>query len=430
MTVSQVKDSLGPTSLAEEARLAGGFADWNNLVRRVYWITGPLDLGAVQETWRRVCLRHDALRRTYVSPDEACTHEDALSEVQVLTAETDENAISVMRDFLGRPFDLDGPTFTRVAIVTRGEQRHLFGVALDHIITDLISWRQIREDFGAIYDRVLSGADDGLPPAGSYQDFASEQRRLLSGRWGDDRKAFWRSYVDEFGGYPPPLLASPEHTGGFRQEVAKRSLPADVKAKVDAYARQSRVTPFAIVATGTLHGVRAVSDDSSAGVSVTHHGRGLAGTARTAGLFAETVPLHLGRVSASPLAMVQDVFFRALDVFEYAMPLGFADRYWDLCLSADRGAPGLQVELHHEPITFYSHSDGPYFTPLFPGLGSDWVELALPGDALWPETVLVDWNLFDTDPHISAEYNSNYYPDAVVDELLTTAEQFVLSLSG
>lgn len=424
MTASQVKASLGPTSLAEKERLTGGFADWHNLLYRTVWITGTLNQAAVRDAWRRVCQRHDALRRTYVSADEARTHDDVLSEVEFYTADTDEEAIELMRNFLGTPFSLDGLGFTRIAIVQRSERRYLFGIALDHIITDLISWRRIREDFRDLYDRALAGDAGGVAGAGSYQDFASEQRRLFAGKWGEERKEFWRSYTGKFGTYPPPFLADAEHTGEYQPKVITRALPADAQSRVRALSRQARVTPFSVISAGALAGVREVAGDPTAGISVTNHGRGLSGTSHTAGLFAQTVPLHLAHETTSPVDMVREVFHRTLDVFEFALPLTVAGASWNESLAAtDRTAAGLYVELHEVPMSVF-------FTPLFTGTGADYVDVRLPGEKLWAETVVVSWNLYETDPHLVADYNANYFPTAAVEELLETAERFVLSVGS
>ncbi|MET8234312.1 condensation domain-containing protein [Micromonospora sp. NPDC005298] len=421
MTASRAKTSLGPTSLAEKARLTGAFDDWHNLFYRTIWVTGALDKGAVRDAWRRLCQRHDALRRTYASPDEARTHSDALSEVQFYTAETDERAIELMRDFLGTPFSLDGPAFTRIAIVQRSEQRHLFGIALDHIITDLISWRHIREDFKELYDRALAGDASDLPEAGSYQRFASEQRRCFSSRWGEERREFWRSYSGEFGTYPSPFLPDAKHTGDYQLKVLSHALPPDAKARVHALSRQARVTPFAVVSTGVLAGMREVAGMPAPGISVTHHGRGLPGTAQTAGLFAETVPLHLGHRATSRLAMVQEVFLRTLDIFDHAIPLTVAGSSWnEVFTGTGQEAPGVQFELHEQPMSSF-------FTAPFSGTEADYIDVGLPNDKIWTETVVIFWNLYDTSPHLVAEYNASYFPEAAVEGLLDAAERFVFS---
>ncbi|MEE1838779.1 condensation domain-containing protein [Streptomyces sp. NPDC088190] len=418
MTPSKVKPSRGPTSLAEEARLAGEFDDWHNLTQLVVWLTGELDTAALRNAWWQLCRRHDVLRRTYVSADEACTYHDVLSDVEFHNAETDETAIELMRRFLGTPFRLDGPGFSRIAIVQLSGQRHLLGIAMDHIITDVVSWKRIHADLAEFYDRALAGDDaDGMPNPSSYQSFASEQRRLFSGTWGEERRAFWRSYVGEFGTCSPPFSVGAEHTGEYRSRVLTRDLPVDAKTQLQTISRQARVTPFAMVSAGVLAGAREVTNDPMAGISVAHHGRMLPGTSQTAGLFVQTMPLHLGRQATSPFETAQDVFRRTHDVFEYALPLSVAAKSWNETLHVADQAAGLHVALNEQPP--------PTRTVRLFGTEAKYIALTFPREKRWPETVVVSWNLYDMDPQLVAQYNANYFADAAVEELLDAAEGFV-----
>ncbi|GGN43742.1 hypothetical protein GCM10011578_094090 [Streptomyces fuscichromogenes] len=419
MTASRAESSRGPTSLMEEARLTGEFADWHNLNYMVMWLTGDLDIAALRDAWWRICRRHDVLRRTYVSADEACTYDDALSDVELLTAETDAEAIELMRRFLGTPFSLDGPGFSRIAVVQRGDRRYLFGLAMDHIINDVVSWKHICADFIDFYDRALSGDAGGIRNENRYQSFASEQRRLFAGTWGKERRDFWRSYVEEFETYPPLFAVGAEHTGEYERRVITRELPSDARSRVQNFSRQSRVTPFAVVTSGVLTAMREVTGDPLAGISVNQHGRMLPRTARTAGLFVQSVPLHLGRQSMGPSETIQDVFLRTHDVFEYALPLLVAGRSWDESLMVPDKEPGLHVRLNEYPPSSE-------YLPPFTGTEAEYVELQFPGQKRWLETVVVMWNLFETGPQLVAHYNQNYFPDRAVEQLLEAAERFAL----
>nr|ADN26245.1 condensation superfamily [Streptomyces coeruleorubidus]ADN65342.1 condensation domain-containing protein [Streptomyces coeruleorubidus] len=420
MTLSQVKTSRGPTSFAEMARLTGEFADWHNLHYMAMWLTGELNIAAVRDAWWRVCLRHDVLRRTYASADEACTYDDALSEVEFHTAETDAEAIELMRRFIGTPFSLDGPGFSRIAIVQCGERRHLFGIAMDHIISDQASWARIRADFTEFYNRALVGDAGDVTNVGSYQSFASEERRLFSGAWGEERRAFWRSYVGEFGTFPPPFSVGAEHTGEYQPRRVTRELPADAKSQVHKFSLQARATPFAVVTASVLAAMREVTGDPLAGISVNQHGRMLPGTSETAGLFVQTVPLHLGRQTRSPLETVREVFLRTHDVFEYSIPLLVAGRYWNETLMVADKQAGLYVSLNEQPPSTYN-------LRAFTGTEGEYVELDFPGGKRFVETVVVAWNLYETGPELVAHYNESYFPGAAVEKVLEAAERFALS---
>ncbi|WP_026057800.1 condensation domain-containing protein [Streptomyces sp. SS] len=419
MTFSQEKGSAGPTSLAEMARLTGEFADWHNLHYMAMWLTGDLDVAALRDAWWRVCLRHDVLRRAYLSPEEACTYDDALSEVQVLTADTDAEAVELMGRFIGEPFSLDGRGFSRIAVVRRDERRHLFGIAIDHIINDLASWARIRSDFTEFYNRALAGDTGDVSGASSYQAFASEERRLFSGSWGAERRAFWGSYVEEFGTVPAPFPVGTEHAGEYRPKRIARALPADAKARLRRFALEARATPFAAVTASVLAAAREVTGEPAPGISVNQHGRMLPGTSQTAGLFVQTVPLHLGRERGDRAGTVREVFLRTHDVFEYSIPLLVAGRYWNETLMVPDRQAGLYVSLNEEPPSSYDLAP-------FTGTEAEYVELDVPGGKRFLETVVVGWNLYETGPEIVAHYNESCFPGAAVEQLLDAAEAFAL----
>ncbi|APS20770.1 thioester reductase [Streptomyces sp. Tue 6075] len=419
MTASGTRAAQGPTSLAEMARLTGEFADWHNLHYMAMWLTGELDVAALRDAWWRVCLRHDALRRTYLSPEEARTDGDALSEVEFHTAASDADAVELMRRFIGRPFDLGGPSFSRVAVVRCGERRHLFGIAIDHIINDLASWALIRADFTEFYRRALTGDSGDVTAAGSYQSFASEERRLFAGGWGKECRAFWRSYVDEFGTVPAPFPVGGDTTGAYRPRTISRVLPADAKSRLHALSLEARATPFAAVTAGVLAAAKEVTGDPVAGISVNQHGRMLPGTSQTAGLFVQTVPLHLKTPHKSPAEAAREVFHRTHDVFEYSVPLLVAGRYWSETLMAPDRQAGLYVSLNEAPPS--SHD-----LPPFAGTEAEYVELDVPGGKRFLETVVVAWNLYETGPELVAHYNEDRFPGEAVEQLLEAAERFVL----
>lgn len=419
MAIGRGETALGPTSLAEEARLTGEFANWSNLIHGSAWLTGPLDVAAVRHAWRRVCMRHDALRRSYVSPNEAHTHSEVLSEVELHSAASDEEAVDLLRRILGVPFDLKGQGLARVVIVQRDERRHLFGIALDHVITDEISWGQMAADFGEVYRSSIDGRIVELPEASTYQNFASLQRREFAGAWGEHRREFWRSYTDEFGTFPPDLTLRTTPNVAPSYQVLEHNLPTNVQAMVKEFARRARATPFTVLTAGVLAAMRELSDDPGVGLMTENFGRTLPGTSRTVGLFVQGVPLHLTRQTADPLNIVEEVFLRSLDVFEHSIPLRVAGNHWNENFVSPDGKLGVHFQLN----------DGRAVrkVPAFAGTQSDQIMLNLPaGQPETPDTLLINGHLGER-PRFVATYNENAYSGAVVKQMLQFAAKFVSS---
>ncbi|MFB7465170.1 condensation domain-containing protein [Streptomyces sp. NPDC056224] len=419
MTVGRTEVTRGPTSLAEMARLSGEFAERHNLVYCVLWLTGELDIAAVREAWRGVCLSHDVLRRAYVSPDEACTYDDVLGEVEFYTADTDTEALKTVRQ-ITTPFDLAGVGLSRIAIVQRDERRHLLAIVLDHIIVDEKTWNRLMADFGEFYERAIQGASaPDKVEKNAYHDFALLERHELSTAWGEERRAFWRSQTDRFGTFPPPFPIACEAKGESRLTAVHHALPADAKARVLDLAKRARATPFVTVASAVLASLQEVSGAPTVGATTPFHGRVLPGTADIAGLFVQMVPLQLTAGARRPLETVREVFSHTLDVFEYNLPLRSAGRLWnEELVSVDRQA-GVSVTLDKRTMSFGES--------LLVGTKAEIVPLYVPGEVTWPRTLQFMWEMDGMAPRLSVYYNENYFPDEAVESLIQAAENFVLS---
>ncbi|UOX90005.1 condensation domain-containing protein [Amycolatopsis sp. FBCC-B4732] len=412
--------SSGPTSLHEEERLSGEYADWSNLVLGTAWLTGELDIAAVREAWRRVCLRHDVMRRTYAGVDEARTYADPLSDVEFHVRETDAEAIELMRATLGVPFSLFGMGFSRIAIVRTGEHRHLVGIAFDHIITDELSWSLLMTDFTEFYRRAREAGVGAVAQARSYHDFAVLQRRELGGEWGRRRREFWRSYTTEFGTSPPGFSTRASSVAPPVKKVLRQDLPADTKERVADFARRARVTPFAVTASSVLAAMRELAGDTSVGLFTGWSSRTLPGTSRTVGLLVHNAPLHLSRRTADPLEVVREVFRRSIDLSEYGLPLVGAGRLW----GEELMSPGAKAGVH---LFFYDGTAVPKVRALA-GTSTEPVLLEVPGSPrIWEDTISVDCQVGEKDPRMVAVYNENLFPGDLVEQLLRVAARFVLS---
>lgn len=418
MKVTRAKYALGPTSILEEARLTGDYAGWHNLLYEVAWLTGRLDLAAVRDAWWQVCMRHDVLRRTYAAADEARTHDDVLSEVEFYTAETDAEAIHTMRRTLGIPFDLDGPAFSRIVIVQRDERRHLLGIAVDHIIGDRISCDRLSDDFVKSYEHAGGREVGHTREEWTYQRFASKQRHEFASQWGERCRAFWHSYTAEFGTFPPPFPASGGHTGEPSMKVIGHELPVEAKSKVRELSLAARATPFAVVASGVLSGMREVTGAATVGLTANHHGRVMPGTFQTVGLFTQTIPLHLGQARRSPLETVRGVFHQSLDVSQYMVPLRVAGNSWSENLVAPGTSAGVFVGL--------GEGISPPSNLALAGTEAETVDLEFPGALRPGETVVISWHLNGSASRLVASYNENFIPTALVEDLLRASERFAL----
>ncbi|MEV6412960.1 condensation domain-containing protein [Kribbella sp. NPDC051718] len=402
----------GPTSLAEEARLRGAFAHWHNLLYEIWWLTGPLDVDAVRDAWNRVCLRHDAMRRTYASPVEALTHPDPLAEVELHTADTDEAAAAILHRSLSTPFDLAGDRFARIVLVQRDDQRHLLGISVDHIISDEMSWQYFLRDFSVQYRQALEGTAPDTAESTTYRDFASTMRDDFAGAWGRERREFWSRYTGEFGSIPPTFSLRGESDAEPDMTTLELDLPHDAGARVRAAASQARATPFAVIAAAVMSSMQEVSGDDTVGLAFRHHGRFRPASYRTLGLFTHGVPVHLRGTSRSRLDTVREVFQRGVETSDHILSLDIAGDAWSTPLASPRAA-GM----------FLGVTEGDAAEPSLrlPGISAESVEMVFDGAASAKDTIAFVWTVGESQPHVVAIYDRNLFPGDSVDRLVRLA---------
>ncbi|MEY9860783.1 hypothetical protein ABH935_006420 [Catenulispora sp. GAS73] len=419
MIMGRAAATPGPTSLVEEARLTGEFDGWHNLVFCAVWLTGGLDLPAVRDAWRALCLRHDVMRRAYASPDDAWTYDDVLSDVEFHTADTDTEAIEVMHRILGTPFRLDAVGLSRIVVVRRDDRRHLFGIALDHIITDHSSWGLLVKEFGELYARAVAGeaiTSDSVRDK-SYQNYATLLRHELTTQWGYQRKAFWLSYTEAHGLYPPLFPSVGEPSAEPSLNFVEQPLPADLSVRVGNAARYVRATSSAVVNASVLAALQEVSGATDVGLDTVHHGRLMPGTSAMLGQFALGAPLRLRNRRSDPLETVREVFTHGLDVFEHLLPLQAAGRYWnEELVSMSRGCD-VHVTLNQKVETMG--------TSLLAGTRAEFVPLEMPVGTFMSDSLIFAWRLDDSAPHVSVRYDENMFSRDTVAALVRSAEGFL-----
>jgi hypothetical protein len=409
--VTESQAIVGPTSFQELARLSGEFDDWHNVLFKASWVTGPLDIDALREAWHRVGMRHDAMRRSYLSPDWALTHPQPIGSVDVRSASTDAEAIQTMSRLLGARFDLFGTGLSRLLVVTTTPDRHLLGIAIDHILSDGVSWERLKREFVDEYSRTLSG----VPPLGqarhTYQEFATRQRADFRGDWGARCREFWRNTVARNGMYPPAPLASLGDDAEPASETVQMALDDDVRSRIYRLARDLHATAFSVIAASLLRALGDISGKAEVGLTTNQHGRFRAGTSDTLGLFVQTVPLYLQRRDEQREIVVADVMSQVLDMYEYSVPLRWLSDDWEEPLVAFDRDPSIYLNVAEGDA-------GREDLQALHGTQVEGAELDLQGGKSWVKTVAVEWSTQPSAGSVVASFNSRAFPRSVVEQLI------------
>jgi amino acid adenylation domain-containing protein len=222
----------------------------------VFRLRGELDVDAWRAALGDVTARHEALRTVFGEREGVPFQRvlpDAAPVVEVRDAGRDEVA-ALVRDAVGRPFDLAAEPPLRVTVLRVAPREHVVVVLLHHITTDEWSDRPFLRDLADAYAARRAGAAPDLEPLPvQYADYSLWQRELL-GDAGDPRSLASRQldHWERTLAGAPEELELPADRGRparptFRGEDVEVELPPDVAAGVREVTRSSGASTFMVL---------------------------------------------------------------------------------------------------------------------------------------------------------------------------------------
>jgi hypothetical protein len=386
----------------------------------VCWeLTGDLDVTGLVSSLRTTLLRYDAVRTTFpgLRPDVCAVAEPGeIGEfVEVLDLGAGESPVEVVRERLIRPFDLEHGPLVRCVVVRAEKSRWLLGFAADHTVWDAVSLSVFIRDFAVVYEKKRPAE------AISYTALSREQRRLMTGEWGQRCEAFWTSRFDFGGGYPPPSPLPHSEAGGSDVDrsdvVVRRELDEASMAGLRALCGRHRAAGFAVITTLLLQAAGELGAVEHPGLVTDVHGRMLPGSVGAVGLFSHGVPVQLDLSEHLTLGdRVRAVRDEVLELLDHAVPLrSFAGRW-----RSQTGVPS------NPTMMYFAVDDDAGFAGLlrlsgvtvrrFPLYDSD---DAHPGRA---STMLaLQASISGRAPEIKAQFDALLFPVCSVEKLLDAA---------
>jgi amino acid adenylation domain-containing protein len=266
-------------------------------------LRGGVDPGALRSALAALVARHDALRMTFAEagdePVQTAGAEprfgwESVDAAGLTGAERETDARRVVREALGRPFDLARGPLLRAVLVRVRESEHVLAIALAHIVGDGWTTGIIRRELAELYTAAVELRDPVLPPlAAGFRDFAAWQRKGLHDRALASAVEHWKRAL---AGAPHVFEVVPDRPRPPLQEFAgakaARTLSPELTAEVAALARREATTPFGVLAAawGAVLRRHARQDDFVLGTLVAN--RWASEMEAMAGFFANTVPLR------------------------------------------------------------------------------------------------------------------------------------------
>ncbi|WP_374004953.1 amino acid adenylation domain-containing protein [Bacillus velezensis] len=143
-------------------------------------LTGPLDRGRLEETFRQLVERHESLRTSFETGPDGEPVQRIHDSVPFQLDEAES------ADAFVRPFCLEEAPLFRAALVKESDERHLLLTDMHHIISDGVSVNTLIKEFGELY------AGRSLAPMRlQYKDYSVWQRSFQEKEGYQKQEAYW-----------------------------------------------------------------------------------------------------------------------------------------------------------------------------------------------------------------------------------------------
>jgi amino acid adenylation domain-containing protein len=230
-------------------------------VTTALWLSGKLDVSALERSLAAIVARHEALRTTFRLADDEPVQVVA-PELGVELPLVDRSAIPaadrelevrrMVQEEVRRPFDLERGPLLRARLIRLAPEEHALILVVHHIVFDGWSAGVLSRELGECYQAFVTGGSPRLPELPvQYPDYAVWQREWLSGDALERQLAYWRT---QLAGAPALLELPTDHprprTQSHRGAVEKRLFSRQLTDGLTALSQEEGSTLFMTLLAG------------------------------------------------------------------------------------------------------------------------------------------------------------------------------------
>ena len=221
-------------------------------------LNGPLQVKPLLRALSEVVRRHEALRTTFPvvagQPVQrvlsaAPILAPVLDLTEVPSAEREEEALRLARDYARQPFDLARGPLLRAHLLCLSDAQHILLVTVHHIVFDGWSMEVLIREWMTLYEALSQGRHSQLPDLPiQYIDFTLWQREWVESAAIEEGLEYWRRQLAGATRFLPlpadrrrPATPSPD---GARIPL---TIPKRLVNALREFARDENATPFMVL---------------------------------------------------------------------------------------------------------------------------------------------------------------------------------------
>ncbi|MBZ4420207.1 non-ribosomal peptide synthetase [Myxococcus sp. RHSTA-1-4] len=273
---------------------AGGFSYNIPFATR---LKGPLDVEALEASFREVVHRHESLRTTFAEVDGLPVQRiHSRVELKVEVEEVaEEEVIASAEQEARRPFDLERGPLLRVRLLRVGPEEHVLLWCVHHIVFDGWSVGVLHRELSESYSARVGEAEqrlEALPV--QYADYARWQREWLKGEVLERQLSWWK---EQLAGAPLALELPTDRprppVQSFRGALLRVPLPDELAVALHPFTRREGATLFMTLLAGFQALLARYSGQSDLVVGSPISGRNWREVEPLLGFFVNTLALRI-----------------------------------------------------------------------------------------------------------------------------------------
>ncbi|MCS4483384.1 condensation domain-containing protein [Clostridium botulinum] len=203
----------------------------------VFELEGKVDKNKIEETFRKLTERHDALRTHFETLDEQIIQKLQTDyKFQLACSNENGNIEDIINKFI-RPFNLEKAPLFRVGLIENKEKTYLL-IDMHHIISDGVSMSILIKEFTEIYN------GKNLEPLKlQYKDFAAWQNNFLKSEGMKKQEEYWiNRFSDEIPVLNMPIDYERPAMQSFEGDSVSFELSEDTTLKLRKLTKETGTT--------------------------------------------------------------------------------------------------------------------------------------------------------------------------------------------
>ncbi|KMY31906.1 AMP-binding protein [Lysinibacillus xylanilyticus] len=205
-------------------------------------ISGDLDVDRLNETFKKLIKRHEALRTSFYAKEDMIVQkvhaaEEIKFETEKVAVHSEEEIKAKAKEFI-KPFDLGKAPLLRVSVLSLEKDRHIMLFDMHHIISDGVSMSILAKEFSELY-----AGEDLEELKVQYKDYSAWQLKKRESEEYREQEKYW---LNEFSGELPVLNLPTDYARqslkNFRGSSVYFTLDKDITKKLRSVAKETEST--------------------------------------------------------------------------------------------------------------------------------------------------------------------------------------------